>query len=59
MDNWRDKITEWTKFRRDFSEGIEKEGEEKNSSSKKREKLFDNSREVFGVFWSVEWELYL
>jgi hypothetical protein len=32
-DNRRDKITEGTKFRRDFSEGTEKEGEEKNSSS--------------------------
>jgi len=29
----RDKTTEGTKFRRDFSEGTEKEGEEKNSSS--------------------------
>ena len=32
-DNRREKSTEGTRFRRDFSEGTEKEGEEKNSSS--------------------------
>jgi len=47
-----DKITEGTKFRRDFFEGTEKkEGEEKNSSSTqakwgRREKSFFTTREL-------------